>query len=203
MSRLVLASSSRYRRELLGRLGLEFDVRAPAIDESERPGEMPEALASRLAAAKAEAAAEPGTLVIGSDQVPSLDGRILRKPGGHAAARRQLEDCQGRGVDFFTAVCVLDAASGRRWEHCDSTRVVFKRQTSTALDFYLEREQPYDCAGGFKVEGLGIALFERIDSSDPTALIGLPLIWLADVLQQAGMDPLAPTARPRARREPS
>ena len=202
MKTLVLASSSRYRRELLGRLGLAFETLAPTVDESEHPGEPPEDLANRLAAAKAQAVVRPGTLVIGSDQVPSLDGRILRKPGDHQTALRQLEACQGRSVDFFTAVCLLDADSGRRWQHRDLTRVIFRRQTSAVLNTYLESERPYDCAGGFKAEGLGIALFERIESSDPTALIGLPLIWLAHALRQAGMDPLSSSIGQPARREP-
>lgn len=190
MTRLVLASTSRYRRSLLERLGLAFDSAAPGIDEMPLPDEPPKTLATRLAAAKAGAVPGRDVVVIGADQVASLGGQVLRKPGTHANALEQLGRCQGRAVSFHTAVCVLRADDGRRWQYVDHTRVVFARHSRAVLDAYLRREQPYDCAGGFKAEGLGIALFERIDSEDPTALIGLPLIRLAAVLAEAGFDPL-------------
>jgi septum formation protein len=191
---LLLASTSRYRRELLGRLGLPFESRAPATDESALPGEPPERMAARLAEAKARSIAERDAIVIGSDQVASLDGRLLRKPGRHDVALAQLEDCQGKTVVFHTGVCVLDTRSGRSWSHVDRTDVRFARRAARELDRYLAIEQPYDCAGSFKSEGLGVALFESIESRDPTALIGLPLIWLAGALKDAGLDPLG-TAR--------
>jgi septum formation protein len=196
---LLLASTSRYRRELLGRLGLPFATRAPAAEENALPGEPPEQMAARLAAAKARSVAAPDSVVIGSDQVASLDGRLLRKPGRHAVALAQLEDCQGKTVVFHTAAFVLDTASGRSWAHVDQTDVRFARLDRRALERYLEIEKPYDCVGSFKAEGLGVVLFESIESRDPTALIGLPLIWLAAALRSAGLDPLvrpAPRAAP-------
>ena len=194
MSRLVLASTSRYRRNLLARLALPFSTLAPGIDESERPGEPPAALAARLALAKARSAAAPGRLVIGSDQVAALEGHVLRKPGSHARALEQLVDCCGRCVDFHTAAAIVDADSDRVWQTVDLTRVHFAAHDIGVLDAYLRAERPYDCAGGFKAEGLGIALFERIESQDPTALVGLPLIWVAATLRAAGVEPLAAAA---------
>jgi len=190
---LILASTSRYRRELLSRLGLPFEARAPDAPELAIDGEPPAAMAARLALAKARSIDAPDSLVIGSDQVASLDGQLLRKPGDHAAALRQLEACQGRTVIFDTAVAVIDTRTGATLEHVDRTEVRFASLESAALDRYVQREQPLDCAGSFKSEGLGVALFERIDSSDPTALIGLPLIWLARALRELGVDPLGPT----------
>jgi septum formation protein len=187
---LVLASTSPYRRDLLTRLGLPFTIHAPIVDESPEPGEYPGALAARLAQAKAMRPAAPGTIVIGADQVASLDGEPLGKPGTHAAALAQLEACQARTVIFHTAAAVYDADSGRLHEHVDLTRVEFARRPRRALEEYLAREPAYDCAGGFKAEGLGIALFRAIESKDPTALIGLPLIWLAGTLRECGLDPL-------------
>jgi len=189
--RLILASTSKYRAELLSRLGVPFEVRAPRIDETIAAGEPARDAAARLARAKAEAVGEPDALVIGSDQVPSLAGRILRKPGHHVAALEQLEACQGRSVLFHTAVAVLHRPSGRLWETVDVTEVEFASLDRAALERYLEIERPYDCAGGFKAEGLGIALFTAIRSRDPTALVGLPLIFVAAALREAGLDPLA------------
>ena len=188
----MLASTSAYRRELLGRLGLPFEARAPTTDESAVPGEPPERMAARLAAAKARSITAPDAVVIGSDQVASLDGRLLRKPGRHEIALAQLQDCQGKTVVFHTGVFVLDTRTARSWAHVDRTDVRFARRGTAELDRYLAIEQPYDCAGSFKAEGLGVALFESIESRDPTALIGLPLIWLAATLKEAGLDPLAP-----------
>jgi septum formation protein len=195
---LVLASTSRYRRELLGRLGLPFTVRAPTTDESALPGEPPERMAERLAAAKAASIAAPDAIVIGSDQTASLDGRPLRKPGRHDVALAQLEAAQGRTVVFHTGVHVLDTVSGHSWSHLDRTEVRFARRGRDELARYLEIEQPFDCVGSFKAEGLGVVLFESIDSRDPTALIGLPLIWLAAALKAAGLDPLAHASPPQA-----
>ena len=196
--RLLLASTSRYRRELLGRLGLEFDVAKPAADETALEGESPERMAARLADAKARSIAAAGALVIGSDQVASLDGRLLRKPSGPEAALAQLTACQGTTVTFHTAALLLDTASGESWAHVDRTDVRFTKLPRAALERYIEIEQPYDSAGSFKAEGLGIALFESIESRDPTALIGLPLIWLAGALRAAGLDPLLGSGPPRA-----
>lgn len=189
MSRLVLASTSRYRAELLRRLVEGFEQRAPGTDETLIPGEAPADGALRLATAKAEGAAcgLSDALVIGSDQIAELDGRALGKPGSIEAAQAQLADCAGREVRFHTGLCLLDTRDGRRHTHLDITCVRFRQLTGTEIERYVARELPLDCAGSFKCEGLGIALFERIDSSDPTALIGLPLIALARLLREAGL----------------
>lgn len=188
--RVVLGSTSRYRAELLRRLISDFDQRAPGTDESALTGEAPETRALRLAISKAETAAcgLQDALVIGSDQVAELDGLILDKPGSAENACRQLAACSGRTVQFHTALCVLDTRDGRRHTHVDHTRVSFRSLTALGIERYVEREQPFDCAGSFKCEGLGISLFERIDNEDPTALIGLPLIALARMLRKCGMD---------------
>lgn len=187
--RLILGSTSRYRAELLQRLRIEFEQRAPGTDEAALPGEAPANRALRLAIAKAEAAAEgiADALVIGSDQVAELDGQILDKPGSPERARDQLAASSGRVVHFHTALCLLDGRSGRRHTHVDHTRVHFRELADQEIARYIERERPLDCAGSFKCEGLGITLFERIDNEDPTALIGLPLIALARLLRQAGV----------------
>jgi len=186
--RIVLASTSRYRADLLRRLLEDFEQVAPAVDEEVLPGEMPAARAGRLAAAKA--AASPAglrdALVIGSDQVAALEGSILHKPGTIENAREQLRASSGRYVDFFTGVCVSSAREERRWEALDHTRVFFRELGEAEIDRYLAHEQPLDCAGSFKSEGAGIALFERIETEDPTALVGLPLMALARLLRQAG-----------------
>ncbi len=187
--RIVLASTSRYRAELLRRLLPDFEQRAPGTDEAPLPGEEPDARAARLAVAKAVAAAEGlgNALVIGSDQVAELDGRVLDKPGSAANAHAQLAASSGRTVHFHTALCLLDTRNGRRQVHVDRTRVHFRALDAAEIERYVEREQPLDCAGSFKCEGLGISLFERIDSEDPSALIGLPLIALARLLRAAGV----------------
>lgn len=192
MKPLILASSSTYRRELLSRLGLPFVHMAPHIDETPEPGEHAAALAARLASAKAKKLAAPDAIVIGSDQVASLDGELLEKPGSHGAALVQLEQCQDKTVVFHTAVAVYDCDSDRLEEHVDLTFAKFATRSRDELDRYLRAEPAYDCAGGFKVEGLGIALFETVESKDPTALIGLPLIWLAQTLKAMHLDPLGP-----------
>jgi septum formation protein len=187
--RIVLASTSRYRAELLRRLLPEFEQRAPGTDETAMPGETPGARAVRLALAKAAAATGglADALVIGSDQVAELDGAQLDKPGSAANARAQLAASSGRVVHFHTALCLLDTRSGRHQLHVDHTRAHFRALSATEIERYVAREQPLDCAGSFKCEGLGISLFERIDSEDPSALIGLPLIALARLLRTAGV----------------
>ena len=187
--RLVLGSTSRYRAELLRRLCPEFEQRAPGTDETALPGEAPAARALRLAVAKAEAAAQGlhDALVIGSDQVAELDGRTLDKPGTPGLAREQLTASSGRVVHFHTALCLFDTRSGQGQVHMDHTRVQFRALDAAEIARYVEREQPLDCAGSFKCEGLGISLFERIDNEDPSALIGLPLIALARLLRAAGV----------------
>ncbi|GAB3791292.1 Maf family protein [Dyella agri] len=187
--RIVLASTSRYRAELLRRLLPDFEQRAPGTDEAALPGEAPDTRAARLAVAKAAAVADglPDALVIGSDQVAELDGDVLDKPGSAANARAQLAASSGRVVHFHTALCLLDTRNGRRQIHVDRTRVHFRTLGIAEIDRYVAREQPLDCAGSFKCEGLGISLFERIDSEDPSALIGLPLIALAGLLRAAGL----------------
>ena len=191
--RLILASSSPYRQELLGRLRLPFQVANPAIDESARPGESGRDTALRLALAKAAAvgAGRPGSLVIGSDQVATLDGLQIGKPGDHANALRQLQTMRGRQVEFHTALCLWD---GREPDPAGSaqledivTVVTLRDLPDAELDAYLRLEQPYDCAGSAKNEGLGIAILEKIDSADPTALTGLPLIALCGMLRRAGV----------------
>jgi septum formation protein len=190
--RLILASSSSYRRELLGRLRLPFEAIAPHIDETPLDQEAPQATALRLARAKAQAIAlaHPGALVIGSDQVATLDGEQIGKPGDHARALAQLQKMRGREVVFHTALCLWDGrvpdASAAQVENVQ-VFVRFRDLPDAELDAYLRIEQPYDCAGSAKNEGLGIALLERIDSSDPTALTGLPLIALTSMLRRAGV----------------
>lgn len=187
--RLILASTSPFRRELLTRLGLPFDVSAPEVDESPLPGESAPALVERLAELKARSVAErePGALVIGSDQAAVLDGEIVGKPGDHRRAVAQLRRASSREVVFYTGLCVLDGASGERQATVERFGVVFRPLTSEMIERYLRREQPYGCAGSFKSEGLGIALFERLEGDDPTGLIGLPLIRLTRMLEVAGM----------------
>jgi septum formation protein len=190
MPTLILASTSPYRRQLLARLGLPFEVRAPNVPEPAHPGETPDAMAARLAIAKARDVVATDAIVIGSDQVASLEGRLLRKPGTADAALAQLLDCQGKTVVFATAVAIVATRDGTVLEHVDRTEVRFRQLERRALERYVALERPLDCAGSFKSEGLGVALFEEIVSSDPTALIGLPLIWLADALRRIGVDPL-------------
>jgi septum formation protein len=209
--RLILASSSAYRRELLGRLRLPFEVLVPNIDETPRPGEAPEETALRLAKEKAFAVLgdAPGALVIGSDQVATLDGQQIGKPGNHEKALKQLQMMRGRQVVFHTALCLCDgrsaafgttaasSASGAQKPAIPApaavqleniqTRVRFRDLPDHELDAYLRLEQPYDCAGSAKNEALGISILESIESSDPTALTGLPLIALTTMLRKAGM----------------
>jgi 7-methyl-GTP pyrophosphatase len=189
LRRIVLASASRYRHELLGRLGLPFESLAPEVDEAEIPGESTSDTALRLAVTKARAIASrfPGALVIGSDQVASCEGVRLGKPGNHANAARQLELMSGKTALFETAIALLDTASDSIRSRVVPCRVTFRPLERSAIDAYLAREQPYDCAGSAKAEGLGIALIQRIETEDPTSLIGLPLIALTELLAGAGM----------------
>ena len=191
---LILASTSRYRRELLERLRLPFDVHAPDVDETPRPGEPPAALAQRLALAKAQAVSVrfPEAVVIGSDQVADLDGTPVGKPGAHDRAVAQLRAMRGRRVVFQTAVAVIRASTGYVGAALAPVTVRFRALDDAEIEHYLTTEKPYDCAGSAKAEALGIALLETIDSDDPTALIGLPLIRTCALLRAAGIDPLSP-----------
>jgi len=190
---VVLASTSKYRRGLLERLGMPFECADPKLGEASLAGEAPASTALRLAEAKARAVATrfPDALIIGSDQVASCDGGRLDKPGNHANAARQLSLMGGRTAIFDTAVALLDARSGRLHSRVVPCSVTFRPLTPALIDRYLSLEQPYDCAGSAKAEGLGIALIARIETDDPTSLIGLPLIALTDLLVQAGCDVLA------------
>lgn len=186
---LILGSTSVYRRELLQRLRLPFEVVSPQVDETPLDGEAPQALAERLALAKANAVAllHPRALVIGSDQVADLDGEPLGKPGNHANAVRQLQRMRGRTVVFQTAVAVVCHESGFAGQALAQVKVGFRQLSDRAIEDYLQAEKPYDCAGSAKSEGLGIALLEVIDNQDPTALVGLPLIHTCRLLRAAGM----------------
>ena len=186
---LILGSTSRYRRELLARLRIPFDTAAPEVDETPLPGEAPRALAQRLALAKARAVAanHPQAIVIGSDQVADLDGAALGKPGTHERATAQLTRMSGARVIFQTAVAVVCQASGHQEQDLAAVEVQFRTLAADEIERYLRAEQPYDCAGSAKSEGLGIALTEAIVSDDPTALIGLPLIRTARLLRAAGL----------------
>ncbi|MFT6697236.1 MAG: septum formation protein [Polaromonas sp.] len=186
---LVLGSTSRYRQELLQRLRIPFSVAAPDVDETPLTGEAPAALAMRLALAKARAVASafPQAVVIGSDQVADLDGVPLGKPGTHERAVVQLRQMRGRTVIFQTAVAVVCLASGFEQASLAAVKVRFRPLSDAAIENYLQAEQPYDCAGSAKSEGLGIALLESIDSDDPTALIGLPLIRTCQLIEAAGI----------------
>ena len=186
---LILGSTSPYRRALLQRLGIDFTVQSPLLDETPLAGEPPQALAQRLALAKARAVAErfPHAVVIGSDQVADLDGQPLGKPGDHARATAQLRQMRGKTVVFQTALAVVCLATGFCAEDLAPVRVRFRHLTDAEIEYYLQTEKPYDCAGSAKSEGLGIALLERIDNDDPTALVGLPLIRTCALLRAAGI----------------
>lgn len=186
---IILASGSRYRRELLARLGLAFESWSPDVDESALAGESPRQTASRLARSKADAAARrwPQALIIGSDQVADLAGEAVGKPGTLDNARRQLARLSGREVLFHTGLCLLDAARGEAQTRVVTTDVVFRQLSAAEIEAYLAREPALDCAGSAKSEGLGIALLERLGGDDPTALVGLPLIALSQMLRNAGV----------------
>lgn len=194
--RLILASTSRYRQELLARLRLPFEVHAPGVDESPLPDELPARMALRLARAKAAVVADlrPAAVVIGSDQVAELDGQAIGKPHTHERAVEQLRRMSGRTVIFHTAVAVVRRDRGFAQAQVAPVRVRFRSLAATEIEHYLRAEQPYDCAGSAKSEALGIALLEAIESDDPTALVGLPLIRTCALLRAAGIDPLAAAA---------
>jgi septum formation protein len=189
MPEIILASTSPYRRALLERLGVTFTALPPETPEDTVPGELPPDRALRLAIAKAQAIASrrPDAVVIGSDQVAALGSKILDKPGDAARCRAQLAAASGSSARFHTGCALIGAQAGVRMVHLDTTTVFFRSLTGAEIERYVERERPFDCAGGFRAEGLGISLFESIESHDPTALIGLPLIWLAGALRRAGV----------------
>jgi septum formation protein len=191
--KIVLASTSPYRRALLERLGLPFVTASPQVDESHRPEELAEALVQRLAEAKARAVVteHPHALIIGSDQVATIEGAILGKPGGRERAIEQLTRAAGKTAIFFTGLSLINTATGRVQTLCEPFRVDFRHLTQAQIAGYVDRERPFDCAGSFKSEGLGIALFERLSGDDPNALIGLPLIRLIELLDAEGVDVLA------------
>jgi septum formation protein len=185
---IVLASASRYRQGLLDRFLNDYETVTPDVDESAQPGEDPEILAARLARKKAETVSSTcrNALIIGADQLAVLDDKVLGKPGDHQKAVEQLLAASGKAVSFLTAVCVLDPVSHRRYEHMDRTVVRFRQFDRRLADAYLHHDKPYDCAGSFKIEGAGFVLFESVRTDDPTALIGLPMIWLAGTLKELG-----------------
>ena len=188
MPELILASTSSYRRVLLERLGIAFTALPPQTPEDPIAGELPTDRALRLATAKAQAIASrrPDAVVIGSDQVAAVGSTILDKPGDAARCVAQLAAASGSSARFHTACAVIAPQAGIRMVHIDTTTVFFRTLSDQEIERYVERERPFDCAGGFKAEGLGISLFESIESRDPTAIIGLPLIWLAGALRRAG-----------------
>ncbi len=189
MPAIVLASTSPFRRELLARLGLPFTTISPDIDESREPGEPPHRLVERLAREKAEAVADAktGVLVIGSDQVACIGDGILGKPGNRDNAVRQLLAASGQCVTFYTGLCLLNTATGRTQVTCEPFKVYFRDLGQDEIERYLDAEEPYNCAGSFKSEGLGISLFEKMEGDDPNALIGLPLIRLVSMLKEEGI----------------
>ena len=185
--RLLLASGSAYRKALLERLGVPFETFSPNLDEAPLAGEAPADTALRLSVLKAEAGAQRGDVIIGSDQVASCGGKRYDKPGDHANAVRQLRELSGKTVEFHTAVTVLESKSRKVQSRVVPCRVTFRTLDEPRIQAYLEREKPYDCSASAKAEGLGIALIKRIDTDDPTSLIGLPLIALSEMLERAGL----------------
>lgn len=187
--KLILASSSKYRKILLEKLGISFQCISPQVDETRNSGESPGALVKRLAIQKAAVVAEnhPKSLVIGSDQLAVFRAQIIGKPGSHEKAVEQLTHFSGQTIDFLTAVSVQCVQSGYSEHHTDLTRVFFRHLKPDEIERYLQKEKPYDCAGAFKAESLGIVLFEKISSDDPTALTGLPMIHASNMLRQAGL----------------
>jgi len=189
---LVLASGSPFRRDLLERLGIPFTTAVPDVDETRQPDESPQELVVRLAEVKARAVAEshPNALVIGSDQVAYLDGAVIGKPGNREQAIAQLTRASAREVVFHTGLCLLNTATRRTQRCCEPFRVHFRQLSRARIEAYVNRERPFNCAGSFRSEGLGIALFERLEGDDPNTLVGLPLIRLIAMLGQEGIDPL-------------
>ena len=189
MPPIILASTSPFRRETLTKLGLEFTSCPPEVDEQAKPGEKPEELVLRLAIEKARAVAQQHSsgLVIGSDQLAVIDGEILGKPGDHANAVRQLQHASGKTVIFYTGLCLFNAETGKYQSEVVPFKVIFRQLSDQQIENYLNAEQPYNCAGSFKSEGLGISLFERLEGEDPNTLIGLPLIRLVRMLEAEGV----------------
>jgi septum formation protein len=187
--RLVLASTSRYRRDLLARLQMPFAIANPSIEETALPEESPRSMAVRLAGNKAAAvrSAYPDALIIGSDQVAVVNGEVLGKPGDHSRAVSQLQRVSGKHVEFLTAVCLLNARTDEQQTYIETIKVKMRELDNAEIERYLSKDQPYDCAGSAKIEGLGIALIETLDCPDPSALIGLPLIVLCRMLRKAGV----------------
>jgi len=185
---IILASSSRYRRGLLDRFLTEYETVSPGVDESAEPGTDVTELARTLARKKAEKVSSKyrDAIVIGADQIAIMDGVVLGKPGDHPRAVEQLLAASGRSMQFLTAVCVLDPFGRRRYEHVDTTEVRFRTFDRRLAETYLWHDEPYDCAGSFKIEGAGFVLFDSVKTEDPTALIGLPMIWLAATLRELG-----------------
>jgi len=185
---IVLASASQYRRDLLDRFLDDYQAVSPDIDESNPDGLSPKKLARRLARQKAETVSRTArnSLIIGADQLAVLDGQVLGKPGDHQKAVEQLMAASGQTVTFRTAVCILDPVGRTRYEHVDKTTVRFRQFDRRLAETYLRHDEPYDCAGSFKIEGAGFILFESVSTDDPTALIGLPMIWVSDVLLELG-----------------
>jgi len=190
--KIVLASTSPFRRELLARLELDFSIASPDVDETRGAEECPQDLVIRLAELKAAAVARnhPAALIIGSDQVAVIDGKILGKPGSHERAREQLAQAAGKRVSFYTGLCLLNSSTQTRQLCCEPFHVYFRQLSPAAIENYLQREQPYHCAGSFKSEGLGISLFQRMQGDDPNTLIGLPMIRLVDMLHAEGIEVL-------------
>jgi len=186
---IVLGSTSPFRRNLLNRLGISFTVSAPDIDEQSLPNETPTELVSRLAFEKAEAVGvhHPNALIIGSDQVACINQQILGKPGNRENAIVQLMAASGKRVTFYTGLCLLNTSNGQQQITCETFHVHFRNLGRNQIERYLDQEEPYNCAGSFKSEGLGIALFERLEGDDPNTLIGLPLIRLVSMLQNEGI----------------
>ncbi|MGR6874956.1 Maf family protein [Pseudomonas sp. HK3] len=189
MARLVLGSSSPYRKVLLEKLDLSFDCDSPDIDETPLKDEQPKDMVARLAKAKAQAIAQrhPQSIIIASDQCATLDGHIIGKPGNHEGAIEQLKNASGRTVTFYTSLCVFNAGTNQYKETVEPFYVYFKELTDGQIENYLKKEEPYNCAGSFKSEGLGISLFERLEGNDPNTLIGLPLIQLIKMLGEFGV----------------
>ncbi len=197
MKTLILGSTSPFRKALLKKLHIPFQVDSPDIDETPLQAETPQAMVSRLALEKAKKVAEkhPNALIIGSDQCAVVDGEVMGKPGHHAKAVQQLQRSSGNTVSFYTGLCLLDSASGEYQRDCIPFYVTFRELTDSEINHYLYRDQPYNCAGSFKSEGLGITLFSRMQGDDPSSLIGLPLIRLCDMLREQGVS-LPPDAAP-------
>lgn len=194
MQHIILASSSIYRRQVLDKLGINYQWAAPDIDEAPLPDESPVELVKRLSQRKAKALSETNALIIGSDQVAVIENRILGKPGNHTRAKAQLLEASGKKVTFLTGLSLYNSTTQTTQTCCETYEVKFRHLTEPQIETYLQREQPYDCAGSFKSEGLGICLFDSLEGRDPNTLIGLPLIALIDMLNKEGVDILAPSS---------